>query len=203
MHSGVYSKSETPVKRTFTSRPVESLGSTIMVSLTFWGGEQHQVLLRRSPRPSAVQRPRSELGDVRHPVHSREMGGGPRPAALPTCWKFSCSPSDFSWGLMDRMQSPWMQCRTVTAGLPAAHGAQRSSAPPWESLPRLLLLSPTKAPQKKGSGPHVPLLCTQRQYPSEAVHREPGGRTDPMGSTAMDQRVADGPLPHTQPPNPE
>lgn len=38
MHSGVYSKSETPVNRTLTSNPVESLGRIIMVSLMFWGG---------------------------------------------------------------------------------------------------------------------------------------------------------------------
>lgn len=36
MHSGVYSKSETPVNRTLTSNPVESLGRTVMVSLMFW-----------------------------------------------------------------------------------------------------------------------------------------------------------------------
>lgn len=35
MHSGVYSKSHTPVKRTFTSSPVDSLGSTAMASLMF------------------------------------------------------------------------------------------------------------------------------------------------------------------------
>lgn len=37
MHSGVYSKFETPVNFTLTSSPVESLGRTIMESLMFWG----------------------------------------------------------------------------------------------------------------------------------------------------------------------
>lgn len=36
MHSGVYSKSETPVNLTLTSSPVESFGRTVMVSLMFW-----------------------------------------------------------------------------------------------------------------------------------------------------------------------
>lgn len=40
LHSGVYSKSETPVNRTLTSRPVASLGSTVIASSTFWGQER-------------------------------------------------------------------------------------------------------------------------------------------------------------------
>lgn len=182
MHSGVYSKSETPVKRTFTSRPVESLGSTIMVSLTFWWGEQHQVLLRRSPAPGPPPSwLRSGLGDVRRsavltPCTEAKRVCVPHPTSPLTCWKFSCSPSDFSWGLMDRMQSPGMQRTAVTPGLPAVHGAQRSSAPRWESLLSVPALPNQTPPQKKGSGPHIPLLlCTQREYPSEAVHRECGG----------------------------
>lgn len=214
MHSGVYSKSETPVKRTFTSRPVESLGSTIMVSLTFWWGEQHQVLLRRSPEPGPPPSwLRSGLGDVRRsavltPCTEAKRVCVPHPTSPLTCWKFSCSPSDFSWGLMDRMQSPGMQRTAVTPGLPAVHGAQRSSAPRWESLLSVPALPNQTPPKRKALGPTSPSSSAPRgNIPQKLCKGSVGGgrrRNRPPG------QHCDGPtggrwepLPHTQPRSPQ
>lgn len=59
MHSGVYSKSETPVNLTLTSSPVESLGRTIMVSLMFWGEKQQGRLAREAGQAPRVWQPKA------------------------------------------------------------------------------------------------------------------------------------------------
>lgn len=52
LHSGVYSKSETPVNRTLTSRPVASRGSTVMASSTFWEERKGKAWLHGLPSPN-------------------------------------------------------------------------------------------------------------------------------------------------------
>lgn len=76
MHSGVYSKSETPVNLTLTSSPVESLGSTVMVSLMFWGGKHKAGGLLRNLHPESRSpgAPRDTGGDF--------WGGGHAPHLL-------------------------------------------------------------------------------------------------------------------------
>lgn len=55
MHSGVYSKSETPVNLTLTSSPVESLGRTVMLSLMFWGAGETQGVTPGGGNPQILQ----------------------------------------------------------------------------------------------------------------------------------------------------
>lgn len=162
------------------------------------------------PREIAV--PFCQLGDTWHSTtrvslethRKSQMDPFPHPTSLLTCWKFSCSPSDFSWGLMDRMQSPWKeQMRLLSLGhralLPEVGGpstrpnsaqSQQSLDPHQDSLaPWFLPSQPNKGlAYSSSSSTHqgnIPLRATHGECDQgRSAEVSAGGRDGPRGGAA-------------------
>lgn len=135
-HSGVYSKSATPVNLTLTSSPVESLGRTIMASLTFCPGRKMGIF---SKRPQT----QTGLGNWPQRALNRPFWMPAAEASPPTCWKLSWTASAWSCGLMDKMQSPagaegggTLQLGSLGAGVSMGEGDRESiDGVRWKHLP--------------------------------------------------------------------